>query len=216
LPHFVELSISIMSGIRLQPGAPRHYGGSNRTIIKQAYEMLVSERTALATKPVGTLVTLDRIYELGEGNLSVEKRTDIHDITQRLKDDAEGCTARVAKTICLLEFVRDLPRTEANIAACLVDVVGKPAPLPQVRAAIEKLQQAQFVRITEDGWKLLTDPEKNWDTERRGHLEPKPRERNEIVRHTLREIHGEPERKVYRHQQFRNFPVGVSVEANRS
>ena len=50
LPHYVELSIGIMSGIRLQPGAPRHYGGSNRTIIKQAYEMLVSERTALAAQ----------------------------------------------------------------------------------------------------------------------------------------------------------------------
>ncbi len=40
LPHYIDLCIGIMSGIRLQPGAPRHYGGSNRTIIKQAYEML--------------------------------------------------------------------------------------------------------------------------------------------------------------------------------
>ena len=54
--------------IRLQPGAPRHYGGSNRTIIKQAYEMLVSDRTALAAKPVGCLVTLDKVFELVEGN----------------------------------------------------------------------------------------------------------------------------------------------------
>ena len=78
-----------MSGIRLQPGAPRHYGGSNRTIIKQAYEMLVSDRTAMATKPVGTLVTLDKVYELVEGNLSSEKRSDIHDIGERFKDDPE-------------------------------------------------------------------------------------------------------------------------------
>ena len=42
-----------MSGIRLQPGAPRHYGGSNRTIIKQAYEMLVSERTGDAMDALG-------------------------------------------------------------------------------------------------------------------------------------------------------------------
>jgi len=70
LPYQVELSIDIVSGIRLQPGAPRHVGGSNRTIIKQAWEMLVSERTALAKKPIGALVTLDKIYELVEGNLS--------------------------------------------------------------------------------------------------------------------------------------------------
>jgi hypothetical protein len=35
-PHYIDLCIGIMSGIRLQPGAPRHYGGSNRTIIKKA------------------------------------------------------------------------------------------------------------------------------------------------------------------------------------
>ena len=51
------------------------YGGSNRTIIKQAYEMLVSERTAFAKKPIGALVTLDKVFELVEGNLSNEKRT---------------------------------------------------------------------------------------------------------------------------------------------
>ena len=114
-----------MSGIRLQPGAPRHFGGSNRTVIKQAYEMLVSDRTKLAECPVGTLVTLDRVYELIEGNLSNERRTDIHEISERFKGDPDGqWTLRVAKTICLLEFVRDLPRTEANIAAFLVDRVG--------------------------------------------------------------------------------------------
>jgi hypothetical protein len=57
LPYFVELSIDVVSGLRLQAAAPRHFGGSNRTIIKQAYEMLVSDRTRLADAPIGTLVT---------------------------------------------------------------------------------------------------------------------------------------------------------------
>src|SRR5437588_2210167 len=133
-PHYIDLCIGIMSGIRLQPGAPRHYGGNNRTIIKQAYEMLVSERTALAGKSVGTLVTLDKVYELVEGNLSNEKRTDIHEIGERFKGDPEdqGMTLRVAKVLCLLEFVRDQPRSEANIAAFLVDAVGRRAPVPEV------------------------------------------------------------------------------------
>src|SRR3954452_10281294 len=132
-PHYIDLCIGIMSGIRLQPGAPRHYGGSNRTIIKQAYEMLVSDRTAFAKKPIGALVTLDKVFELVEGNLSNEKRTDIHKISQRFEADPDdhGWALRVAKTVCLLEFIRDLPRTEANLAAFLVDAVGKPAPLKE-------------------------------------------------------------------------------------
>jgi hypothetical protein len=38
-PHYIDLCIGIMSGIRLQPGAPRHFGGSNRTIIKHGIDI---------------------------------------------------------------------------------------------------------------------------------------------------------------------------------
>ena len=109
-----------------------------------------------------------------------------------MKNDAEdqGWTLRVAKVICLLEFVRDLPRTEANIAAFLVDEVGKPSPTAQVQAAIKKLQAAQFIRNTDEGWKLQTLLEKKWETERGTYLEPKQRERNEIARQVLREVFG--------------------------
>ena len=202
-----------MSGIRLQPGAPRHYGGSNRTIIKQAYEMLVADRTAFAKKPIGALVTLDKVFELVEGNLSNEKRTDIYQIAERFKGDTEdrGWALRVAKAICLLEFVRDLPRTEANLAAVLVDEVGKATPLSEVQAAVKRLNTAQFIRNTEEGWKLQTAQEKNWETERRGHLEPKPRDRNELARTALQQIFDEPEFKTFRYQN-RSFPIGISVD----
>src|SRR5690606_2177289 len=62
LPHFTDMSIDIMSGIRLQPGAPRQLGGSICTIIKPAYEMLVSERTHMRNAPIGTLVTMDKVF----------------------------------------------------------------------------------------------------------------------------------------------------------
>jgi len=216
-PHYIDLCISIVSGLRLQPGAPKQYGGSNRTIIKQAYEMLVSDRTDMKSKAIGCLVTLDKVYELVEGNLTTEKRTDIHDISQRFKNDAEdqGWTLRVAKVICLLEFVRDLPRTEANIAAFLVDEVGKSAPVAQVQAAIKKLHAAQFIRNTDEGWKLQTAQEKNWETERKTHLDPKPRERNEISRQVLREVFGEPSLKTYKYKDIRTFRIGVTHEGTQ-
>lgn len=212
-PHYIDLCIGIMSGIRLQPGAPRHYGGSNRTIIKQAYEMLVSERTAFAKKLVGAMVTLDKVFELVEGNLSSEKRTDIHQIAERFKNDPEdhGWALRVAKAICLLEFIRDLPRTEANLAAVLVDEVGKATPLSEVQAAVKRLDAAKFIRNTEEGWKLQTAQEKNWTNERSGHLDPKPRERNELTRTALRQIFDEPEFKSYRYQN-RSFRIGIGVD----
>ncbi len=212
LPHFIELSIDIVSGIRLQTGANKHIGGSNRTIIKQAYEMLVSDRTAIASMPIGTLVTFDKIFDLVEGNLSSEKQKDVSDIRQRFKDDSEdlGMATRVAKALCLLEFVRDLPRTDANIAACLVSEVGKAAPLAQVKQALEKLRVAQFVRNTEDGWKMQTAQEKNWDTERRAHA-PRTKDRNVILRESLLETLID-KIKTYRYRNLRSFRIGLKVD----
>lgn len=218
LPHFIELSIDIMSGIRIQPGAPRHLGGSNRTIIKQAHEMLISPRTNLASKTLGALVTLDLIYELVEGNLSSERQKDISDITERFKGDPAdgGWAARVGKAICLLEFVRDLPRTEANVAAVLVSQAGDSAPVPEVRAALERLERFQFARHTEEGWKLQTAQEKDWDTKRKGFLEPKPVEQNAIRRTMLVDIFREPSLRTFRHPALaKTFDVGVTADGAR-
>jgi hypothetical protein len=207
LPHFVDLSIDIVSGMRLQPGAPRHIGGSNRTIIKQAYEMLVSERTALADAPVGALVSLDRIFDLIEGNLSSEKQKDISDIALRWPSDP--WVVRTAKAVALLEYVRDLPRSEVNLAALLYRELGADSPLPHIQNAIDALQKAQFIRQTENGWKLQTAQEKSWAAERNAHT-PNPRERNDLLEDRLRSIFSEPGLTRYHYQKLRHFRVGVA------
>jgi hypothetical protein len=117
----------------------------------------------------------------------------------------------VAKAVCLLEFIRDLPRTEPNLAAFLVDEVGMATPLTEVQSAVKRLNTAQFIRHTEEGWKLQTAQEKNWETERRGHLEPKPRDRNELARTALQQIFDEPEFKTFRFQN-RSFRIGITVD----
>ncbi|RLC76211.1 MAG: BREX system P-loop protein BrxC [Chloroflexi bacterium] len=209
LPHFVDLSIDIVSGMRLQPGAPKHIGGSNRTIIKQAYEMLVSDRVGLADAPVGALVSLDRIFDLIEGNLSSEKQKDITDITQCWPETESPWPARTAKAIALLEYVRDLPRTDENLAALLYRELGDASPLPQVQEAIKALSEADFVRQTENGWKLQTAQEKSWTAERNAHS-PNRKQQNDILEDRLQRIFSEPGRARYRYSNRRNFRVGVT------
>jgi len=143
LPHYIDLSIDIMNGLRAQHGAPRHVGGANRTIIRQADQMIAGDRTRMKDAPVGALVSLDKIYELVEGNTPSEKQKDILDIQQRFEKDAghPGLAARVAKALCLLEFVKDLPRTSRNIAALLTE---KDSVLPALAtAAAHQLPAAQ-------------------------------------------------------------------------
>lgn len=212
LPHFIDLSIEIMTGIRQAGEGPRHIGGSNRTIIKQAYEMLVSERTALADAAIGTLVTLDRIYDLVEGNLSTERRKDMNDILTTWPNDV--WVLRTAKAIALLEYVRNLPRTEVNIAALLYPHLGAESPLEEVQRAVKLLEEAQFIRQTESGWKLQTAQEKSWTAERNA-FNPNPRERNELLEESLREIFSAPQLGRYHNQHGRTFRVDVSWNNRR-
>ena len=205
LPHFVELSIDIVSGMRLHAGAPRHIGGSNRTIIKQTYEMLVSERTCLADAPVGMLVTIDKIYELVEGNLPSERQRDITTIMQTWPNDP--WPARTAKAIALLEYVRGLPRTEKNLAALLYGSLEDSSPLPNVEKAVDLLD-GDFIRQTEDGWKLLTAQEKSWTAERDS-LNPNPKERHDIWENNLRDIFADAKMSSYRYKG-QTFRIGVS------
>jgi hypothetical protein len=159
LPHLIDLSIDIMVGIQRHPGAPRHLGGSNRGIIKQSFEMLVSDRTRLCDQPVGVLVSIDKIYELVEANIPLEKQKNILQIGQRFDEhnDYPGLAARVAKAICLMEFAKtDLPRTTKNVAALLIQRVAEAPPTFAVSEMLFLMKEARFIRATRDGWTLYS------------------------------------------------------------
>ena len=215
LPHLIDLSIDIMTGIRLQPNAPKHLGGSNRTIIKQSFEMLVSSRTCLKDQPVGALVSIDRIYELVEGNIPSEKQKDILDIRQSFDDDPTnpGMASRVAKAICLMEFAKtQLPRTTKNISALLIRAVSEAPPILPVKAVLEKLKEAQFVRETEDGWKLQTAEEKTWEQEKRGYAAPNRNERAELLRSATKEVFESAKAVRINYKTLRIFDFAFSLD----
>ena len=215
LPHLIDLSIDIMAGIRLQPNAPKHLGGSNRTIIKQSFEMLVSDRTRMADELVGALVSIDKIYELVEGNIPSEKQKDILDIRQRLDDTAgyPGMASRVAKAICLMEYAKtDLPRTTKNIAALLVQNVSEAPMTAAVAGILDHLKRAQFVRETEDGWKLQTAQEKNWEQEKRGYAAPNRNDRAEILRNATKEVFESAKALRFNYKNLRVFDLGLTLD----
>jgi len=211
LPYQIDLIIDIVSGLRAQPGASRHTGGSNRTIIKHAQQMIISPKTNLGEQSVGRLVTLDLVYDLLEGNLTTERRKDIADVSNNLSGDP--LALKVAKAITLLEFVRDLPRTPENIAATLYERVDGQPLVAEVKASLKRLEGAQFVRETPEGWKLQTALEKDWDTKRR-RIAPKLAQRKELRRELLYSIFEEAKVRTYRYRDLRTFRLAVTADGS--
>ncbi len=165
LPYQVDLIIQVVSGLRTQGGTSKHVGGANRTIIKLAQQLLINPAVQLAEQPVGALVRLDHIYDLVEGNIA----SDIRGKIAALPDQVDHPLAQsVAKVICLLQYVQSVHRTADNIAAALYPCVGADSRLTEVRAALEELEARHQVRRGDDGYRIPTPAEDDWERQRNG------------------------------------------------
>jgi hypothetical protein len=170
LPYQVDLIINVVSGLRTQGGASKHVGGANRTIIKLAQQLLVHPDVKLAEEPVGSLARIDQIYNLVSGNIDSEIRSKIDEIPHQVD---HPLAQKVAKAICLLQYVRSIRRTAENIAAALHPSVDSDSQLPEVKAALEALVKAHKVRLGDDGYRIPSPVEDDWERQRNTFL-PKP------------------------------------------
>ena len=170
LPYQIDLIIQVVSGLRTQSGASRHVGGANRTIIKLAQQLLIHPDVALADGPIGTLARADQIYDLVAGNIGSEIRGKIAEIADKIE---HPLAQAVAKTICLLQYVRSIHRTAENIAAALHPAIDADSRLAEVRQALDALETGLMVRRGDDGYRIPTPAEDDWERERTA-LAPKP------------------------------------------
>ncbi|MEL7641062.1 MAG: BREX system P-loop protein BrxC [Solidesulfovibrio sp.] len=170
LPYQIDLIIQVVSGLRTQGGASKHVGGANRTIIKLAQQLLIHPDVDLQGKPVGTLARIDQVYDLVAGNISSEVRGKIDDIGKKVE---HSLAQAVAKSTCLLQYVRSIHRTAENIAATLHPMIDADSMLVDVKAALAALEKAHMVRLGDDGYRIPTPAEDDWERQRSS-LSPKP------------------------------------------
>lgn len=163
LPYQIDLVIQVVSGLRTQGGVSRHVGGANRTIIKLAQQLLINPSTKIAEHEVKNLVRLDQVYDLVESNIGSEVRAKINVIPKEVDHEM---AQRVAKAICLLQYVRSVHRTPENIAAALHPSVDADSQLPQVKEALQKLEAAHKIRHGDDGYRIPTPAEDDWERTR--------------------------------------------------
>ncbi|MFO0014938.1 MAG: BREX system P-loop protein BrxC, partial [Synechococcaceae cyanobacterium] len=184
LPYQVELIISIVSGLRLSSNANRQFGGANRAIIKLAQELLTNPQSGLAGEALGALVTLDRVYDLQSNNIDSQYRGKISDIATKA---SHPLAVPVAKAICLLQFVDQVPATERNIAVVLHPRVDGDSLQSQVQEACEHLYDRHLIRKAPDGtYKIPTPQEEDWEQTRTPQA-PSAQDRHNLLQEALRQ-----------------------------
>lgn len=193
LPYQIDLIINVVSGLRTQGGASKHVGGANRTIIKLAQQLLIHPDVTLAREPVGTLARIDQIYDLVSGNIGSEIRGKIDEIPKQVN---HPLAQKVAKSICLLQYVRSIHRTAENIAATLHPRIDADSQLPEVKAALDELLKTHKVRLGDDGYRIPSPVEDDWERQRTS-ISPKPGEESRL--------HAEAATSLWQPQPSYNF-----------
>jgi len=181
LPYQIDLIIQVVSGLRTQGGSSKHVGGANRTIIKLAQQLLINPAVNLADAQLGDLVRLDQVYDLVEGNIGSEVRAKIAAISKELN---HPLAQPVAKVICLLQYVKSVHRSAENIAAALHGSASGDSQLASVKEALRELEAAHKVRHADDGYRIPTPAEDDWERLRNG-INPKPGDSHRLYSEVL-------------------------------
>ena len=180
-------------------------GGANRTIIKLAQQLLINPAVNLADQPIGSVARLDQVYNLVEGNIGSEVRAKISAISKELE---HPLAQPVAKVICLLQYVKSVHRTAENIAAALHPGVAGDSQLAAVKDALRHLEAANKVRLGDDGYRIPTPAEDDWERIRNG-ISPKPGEAHRIYSEVLASFwQPQPTHTLF---DTKTFKAGLSI-----
>ncbi len=184
LPYQVQLFIDAVSAHRARGGGGPMLGGSNRTLIKLAQQLVVDPRTGLGEAEVGPLVTAAMAYDLLESILPTAWRSEVDQLAARYE---QGLEVPVAKAVALIGGVPALRLDAENLSALLHPAIDAKSLREGVAGALRRLEEEDVVRVTPEGYKLQSPEEKDWERERRG-IDMKPAQWAAIRRAVVREL----------------------------
>ena len=185
LPYQIELFIRAVSAHRARGGAGPMFGGTNRTLIRLAQQLIINQQTDLGSRPLGDLATASMAYDLLEGIIPDAWRFEIDQTSQR--HGADSVDAGVAKAVALLSDVPQVQLRQRNAAVLLHPAVAAESLEQLVAEALGRLTADETLRETEDGYRLQSPEEKDWEKRRRS-LDLKTGQFRRLVRERLSDL----------------------------
>lgn len=165
LPYQIELFIRAVSAHRAKGGAGPMFGGTNRTLIRLAQQLIINQQTDLGSKPIGDLATSAMAYDLLDGIIPDAWRFEVDQVGQhRGKDSLEHS---IAKSVALLSEVPLVQLRRRNLAILLHPGVEHESLEPRVADALSSLESDELLGEDDDGFRLQSPDEKDWEKRRR-------------------------------------------------
>jgi hypothetical protein len=207
VPYQIQLLIDAVSKRRSQVRSSAPMGGSNRTIIKHAQQLIASAKVGLGQQDVGALATMDRSYDLLEEVIPTSWRAEVQQVAE--KYGPTSAPVQVIKTIALVHDVASLPLTAHNLAVLLHPSIDAESRRDEVTAALGKLVADDRIREVDGRYQLQSAEQKQWEQERKNialGLGDEIRLRKQLLSKAL---------KALTVAQGRTFSIGIDVDSEQ-
>jgi hypothetical protein len=200
LPGQIDLLLQITSAMRIRSTRAQGDDQAIRGLLQLLGELFRDQR--LAELPIGSLITLDTIYEIQKTALDSDTQASMARILNETAERGE-LLQRVAKVVALLELIQDTRPTDARLVAqCLYDRMDRGNQVNDVTEALEELRRDSLLAFSEKhGYRIQSTAGEEWEREKR-EIRASREMTSEIVCDALRMIMEKPEKPVYKKRPF--------------
>jgi hypothetical protein len=164
VPKQIDLMLRITSALRTRSGRAQGDDQAIRGLLQMLGELFRAQN--LAEEPVGTLVTVDKIYDVQKSALDSDVDQSMSRILHQCSGDDEFYS-RVAKAVAMLELIQETePTTPKLVAQCLYDRMDRGNQEGKIKEALEDLKRRGLLGYSEkEGYKIQSSAGEEWERE---------------------------------------------------
>ncbi len=200
LPGQIDLLLQITSAMRIRSARAQGDDQAIRGLLQLLGELFRDQK--LADLPVGSLITLDKIYEIQKTALDSDTQASMARILNETANK-DPMLQKAAKAVALLELIQDARPTEAKLVAqCLYDAMDRGNQVNEVTDALEGLRRENLLAYSEKlGYRIQSTAGEEWEREKR-EVRASREAISEIVRNALKMVMEKPDKPTHKKRPF--------------
>ena len=167
LPGQIDLLLQITSALRTRSTRAQGDDQAIRGLLQLLGELFRDQK--LAEEDVGSLVSLDRIYEIQHTALDSDTQASMSRIMAKCGELDSELMLRAAKAVAMLELIQETEPTTADLVSrCLYNTIGQGNQVGAVTEALETLRSLNLLGYSEKlGYKIQSSAGEEWERDRR-------------------------------------------------
>ncbi|HNY21118.1 MAG TPA: BREX system P-loop protein BrxC, partial [Treponemataceae bacterium] len=166
LPEHIPLFMDITQSLRNSSARSQSDSGGVRSVLNNIWSLFNEDPVALKNRPVGTLLTLDMLFDMIGSSVDSDVLLTLHRLFEKTPPDS--MERKVAKAIALLEMNGDnRPVTDEALAKLLYPALGSRGVKNEVEAALKTLKDENWIQYSEKtGWSVQNNAAQEWNRQK--------------------------------------------------